>query len=355
MQVITIGTALTRGNNSQMTTINDVAVEADVSIATVSRVIHNKPHVRPEMRQRVLEAIDRLGYQPSRVARSLRVKKSSIIGVIITDVQNTFFTNLARAVEDVAYNNGYAVFLCNSDEDPNKEDFYLEVMRAENVAGIIISPTHESDIPVANLVEAGIPVVCVDRQLVDTLIDTVIVDNVGGSYRLIRHLIKEHDLERIAIITGPKESTTGRQRLEGYQKALAEANLPLHKELIKAGSFKEVWGYSATRELLALKRPPAAIFAANNLLARGAMRAIFEAELRVPEDIALVAFDEIEWAGVCRPKLTYVRQSSYELGKVSAELIYKRINGDGGPVHTIILTPELSIGDSCGCMAGGAA
>ena len=139
-----------------MATINDVAVEADVSIATVSRVIHNKPHVRPEVRERVLEAINRLGYQPSRVARSLRAQKSSIIGVIITDVQNTFFTNLARAVEDVAYKNKYAVFLCNSDENPQKEEFYLEIMRAENVAGIIISPTHESDIPVANLVEAGI-------------------------------------------------------------------------------------------------------------------------------------------------------------------------------------------------------
>lgn len=332
-----------------MATINDVAVEADVSIATVSRVIHNKPHVRPEVRERVLEAINRLGYQPSRVARSLRAQKSSIIGVIITDVQNTFFTNLARAVEDVAYKNKYAVFLCNSDENPQKEEFYLEIMRAENVAGIIISPTHESDIPVANLVEAGIPVVCVDRQLVDTDVDTVLVDNVSGSRRLIRHLIQDHGHERIAIITGPQDSTTGRQRLEGYQKALVEAGLPLEDEFIKVGSFKEDWGYSSAQTLLALNKLPTAIFAANNLLARGAIRAIFERGLNVPDDVALVAFDEIEWADICRPTLTYVKQSSYELGKVSAELIYKRINGDLGPVHTIILSPELQIGDSCGC------
>lgn len=335
-----------------MPTINDVAVEANVSIATVSRVIHNKPHVRPEVRERVLQAVTQLGYQPSRVARSLRAQKSSIIGVVITDVQNTFFTNLARAVEDVAYKNKYAVFLCNSDEDPQKENFYLEVMRAENVAGIIISPTHESDIPVASLVEAGIPVVAVDRQLVDVAIDTVMVDNVGGAYRLTNHLIKDHGHQRVAIITGPQDSTTGRQRLEGYSKALYAAGLPLNKELIKARSFKEDWGYSAAQTLLRLDEPPTAIFAANNLLARGAMRAICERGLRVPQDVVLVAFDEIEWGDICQPSLTYVKQSSYELGRISAELLYKRIDEDAGPVQTIILTPELHLGGSCGCVNG---
>lgn len=335
-----------------MATINDVAKEANVSIATVSRVIHNKPYVRTEVRERVMEVVNRLGYKPSRVARSLRAQKSSIIGVIISDVQNSFFTNLARAVEDVAYENEYAVFLCNSDEDPQKEKFYLDVMLGENVAGIIISPTHENDIPVASLVEAGIPVVTVDRQLLDVAIDTVIVDNVDGAYRLTRHLVQEHGQQRVAIITGPQNSTTGRQRLEGYSKALEEAGLPVSEELVKAGSFKESWGFSAAQDLLQLSERPTAIFAANNLLALGAMKAICETELRTPEDIILVAFDEIQWGDICQPSLTYVKQSSYELGRVSAELLYKRINKDTSPAQTIILAPELHIGGSCGCVTG---
>src|SRR5215212_2757483 len=167
--------------------IKDVAARAGVSSATVSRVLSNKPHVSEKARRRVLAAIEELDYQPSRVARSLRVQRSRIIGLIISDIQNPFFNTLARAVEDVAYAHQYAVFLCNTDEDIEKEKLYIDLMQAERVAGVMISPTRERDNPCQKLIDVGIPVVVIDRRIADLDVDTVAVDNIGGAFALVSH------------------------------------------------------------------------------------------------------------------------------------------------------------------------
>src|SRR5262245_24185235 len=203
--------------------IKDVARRAGVSSATVSRVLSNKPHVSDQVRQRILAAMDELDYHPSRLARSLRAQRSRIIGLIISDIQNPFFNTLARAVEDVAYAHQYAVFLCNTDEDIEKEKLYIDLMQAERVAGVMISPTHERDNACRKLLSAGVPVVVIDRRIADLDVDTVAVDNVGGAFALVSHLVGDGH-SRIGAVLGTAAATTGRERYEGYVQALLAHN-----------------------------------------------------------------------------------------------------------------------------------
>lgn len=333
-----------------MITMKDVAREANVSNATVSRVLQGEPHVREEVRVRVLATVKRMGYKPSRVARSLRTNKSSVIGMVITDVQNPFFTTLARAVEDVCYENNYAVFLCNVDENIEKERFYIDTMLAEKVAGVVISPTQETNNPSWILVKAGIPVVSVDRRMLDLTVDTVTVDNISGAYKATTHLI-DHGCRDIAIITGPKNSTTGRERLEGYIKALQDHQMNVIPEYIKIGSFKSEYGYKSMMELLKLSHPPTAVFTANYPIAQGAFNAIRQNGLKIPDDIKLIAYDQIELDTIYDTSITYMAQPSYDLGKIASKLLFARINAPESPIQKIMLEPSLHIGHSCGCLA----
>lgn len=326
--------------------IKDVARHAGVSSATVSRVLADKPHVSDGMRQRVLRAVEELGYRPSRVARSLRMQHSRIIGLIISDIQNSFFTALVRAVEDVAYEQQYAVFLCNSDEDIEKEALYVDLMLGERVAGVVVTPTREYDNPSRKLIEAGIPVVAVDRRMRDLAVDTVVVDNVGATYDLVSHLIADGH-RRIGAIVGPDTITTGRERYEGYARALVAHHLPLTPDLVRKGLPKEDVGYRFAKELLDLSPPPSALFTGNMLLTIGALGAINERGLRIPQNIALGAFDEMPWTSVVKPSLTVVAQSAYDLGYEAAALLFKRIKDRARPVEEIVLKPELIVRQSC--------
>jgi DNA-binding LacI/PurR family transcriptional regulator len=316
--------------------IQDVAQRAGVSSATVSRVLAGKPYVSDAVRERVLVAIQELKYQPSRVARSLRVQTSKILGLIISDIENPFFTSLVRAVEDVAYENGYALFLCNSDEDSAKERLYVDLMYAERVAGTVIVPTCEVNNPCRKLIDANIPVVAVDRRILDLAIDTVVVDNCLAAAEIVGLLIEDghHD---IACIVGPLATTTGRERRDGYLEALQSHRLPVRPDLIATGSPKEQFGYQFTRELLDQPNPPTALFTGNNLLTAGALKAINERGLRVPEDIAIGAFDDMGWTSWVGPTLLVAAQPTYELGRSAADLLLKRIADRSRPIQTIVL------------------
>jgi DNA-binding LacI/PurR family transcriptional regulator len=328
-------------------TITDVAQEAGVSRATVSRVISHKPFTSDKIKTRVFAAIEKLGYQPNLVARSLRVQQSKIIGLIISDIQNPFYTGLVRAVEDTAYKNNFLVFLCNSDEDIAKEVLYLKLMIAEKVAGVVITPTRETENPSRILLEAGIPIVVVDRSISDMDVDTVVIDNHQTAFDLVDHLISDVH-SRIAIVAGPSTITTSRERLEGYLKALTDHGLPVRPELIRQGLPKEEFGYRATRELLELAQPPDALFLVNNLLTLGALRAIHEKNLRIPEDIALVAFDDISWTSFVSPPLTVATQPTYELGKRATELLIQRIKDPSRPKEKQVICGSVVIQQSCG-------
>ena len=287
-------------------TLKDVADHAHVSKATVSRVLNNNPNVAEELRIRVLESIHLLGYQPNRAARRLRASVSDVLGLIISDIENPFFISVVRGVEDAAYANQMSVVLCNTDENPAKQQMYLRVMQAERVAGLIISPTNVNE-DFTELQQLGIPVILLDRRTDKFETDAVTIDNVGGAYLAVRHLI-DLDYERIGTIGGSPHLTTGRERYEGYRKALNAAGLKIDEKLVKIGDFKTDRGYRLACELIGMPRPPQAIFVANNLMTLGTLRALRENNVRVPQDVALVGFDDMPWSSELCPPLTAISQ-----------------------------------------------
>lgn len=327
-----------------MASLQEVAQRAKVSIATVSRVLNKSDKVVPATRATVEKALRELGYQPSRVARRLRMNRGGahLVGLIIPDIQNPFFAEIARGVEDAAYANDYALLLCNSDESQDKERFYLGVMQAEWVDGLVLPPFDETDQAVVDVVKSGMPVVCVDRSLSTAQTDLVEVDNYQGAFEAVMHLI-ERGHKRIGLIEGRTQVSTSRERRRGYVDALAAGGVPLRKELMRAGDFKQESGRVLTNDLLALRSPPTAIFVVNNLMTVGALAAVHQRAVRVPQDLAVVGFDDLPWAEALDPPLTVVRQPAYEVGRQAMELLLKRIADPTRPPVTVRLRPELVV------------
>ncbi|MGC8972433.1 MAG: LacI family DNA-binding transcriptional regulator [bacterium] len=333
-----------------MPTIYDVAKRAGVSAMTVSRVINGKKDVKPETREKVIKAIEELGYVPNSLARSFVLQKTKTIGLVITDITNPFFTTLARGVEDTAMKNQFSVIFCNTDEDPEKEVLYLELLARKRVDGVILASASGKRTPLKSLLIEGIPVVLIDRE-VDGLEDLDIVkgDSVHGAYLLTKHLINL-GYRRIGIIVGNKNISTAEDRVEGYKKALIESGIPIEEELIKFSRYSKEGGYISTKELLSLEDPPTAIFGGNNFIAIGAMIAIREEGLRVPEDIALVSFDDIESLSEVYPFFTVVTQPAYSMGVIATELLIRRVENKDRvrERRKVILQPELIIRGSAG-------
>lgn len=321
-----------------MVSIKDVAKAAGVSTATVSRVLSNGNHVRPEVRQKVMEAVERLGYRPNLVARSLRSQQSNTIGLIVSDIRNPFFTSLSRAVEDTAYEQGYTVFLCNTDENPEKEKMYLNLMRDESVAGVIFSPTRQTASNFATFSRAY-PIVIVDRTVGNAEVDMVLLDNVDSGYRLTKHLL-ENGYRRIAALCG-EMSTTGKERYTGYEKAIREYDLTPLSELVKFVQPRPEAGHDATLKLLDGANKPDAILTTNSLLAVGALQAIRERNLTIPDDVALVTFDETTWASLVQPAITLIEQPTYEIGQTATELLLQRIADPKRSTRQVILKGKL--------------
>jgi len=329
-----------------MASIKDVAKRAGVSSATVSRVLANKPHVRPELQERVLTAVRELDYRPNLVARSLRVQQSNIVGLVVSDIQNPFFTAISRAVEDAAYAEGMNVFLCNTDEDPAKEVSYLNLMRDAHVAGAILSPTLQTAGSLADVLDPAWPLVVIDRRVQDADVDTVVLDNVDSAQRLVDHLI-EHGHRRIAALTGIT-SATGRERHQGYLRSLRAHGLDAPAGLTRRVPPRQQDGYQAANELLAMDPPPDAIVATNSLLTLGALNAIRDRGLRIPDDVALVGFDDTTWAALVDPPITVVCQPTYELGQTAAELLFRRLENPDRPTREVVLKGKLIVRGSCG-------
>ncbi len=326
----------------------DVARRAKVNISTVSRTINQTGKIGQDTQERVQKAMRELGYKPNRVARRLRARESSsfLLGLIIPNIQNIFFADLARGVEDVAYRSNYAVLLCNYDEDEARERFYLEVMQLESVDGIILPPIHEEDPAVLQVVRNGTPVVCVDRSLARGGLDKVEVDNHLGALRAVEHMISQGH-RRIGLIGGPADSSTGKERTRGYRDAHLQAGLSLKSELMRFGDFKQESGRVLAHELLGLADPPSALFVSNGLMTAGALEAIAARGLRIPKQVGIVGFDELPLAEVFNPPLTVVRQPAYEVGKSAAELLLKRIEDPQRPTTSLKLQPELILRKSC--------
>ncbi|MBB6547238.1 LacI family DNA-binding transcriptional regulator [Nonomuraea rubra] len=316
-----------------MPTIYDVARAAGVSAATVSRVLNGQRTVDPDMVARVLTAVRELGYRPNAVARNLRRSRTTLWAVIISDIGNPFFTSMVRGIEDVAQQAGYSVVLCNSDEDPDKEETYVAAALSEQMAGVIISSSGSVK-AARSLLDSPVPVVAVDRELPRGEVDTVVVDNEAGARTATEHLLAA-GYRRIACITGPEGVSTADHRLAGYTAALPAEPLVIRTD------FREQGGYDAMAALLSAAERPDAVFVANNLMTVGALRCLADRGVDVPGEMGLVGFDEIPWADLVRPSLTTVAQPTYELGRMAARLLVDRIATPAAKPATVVLPAEL--------------
>lgn len=324
------------------TTISDVAKAAGVSTATVSRVLNGNTEVDPVMAARVRSVVENLSYRPSRIARSLRTRRSSVWTLIISDIRNPFFTDMVRGVEDVAFLNGYSLVLCNSDENVVKELDYLQLALAENMSGVMLTPASRSKTDISKLTAHGVPVVTVDRRLKTGGVDSVLVDNTKGAEMAVAHLARA-GYRRIGYVSGPTSISTGAERLAGYRTGVRIHKLRTGSDLIRYGDFHAEGGKIAMHQLLELEDEIDAVFVANNLMTLGAMDAIAEAGLTVPTDIAVVGFDDMSWAPLLRPSLTTVAQPTYDVGAETARMLLGRINGFTGSARELMLAPTLRV------------
>lgn len=319
-----------------MPSIKDVAQAAGVSTATVSRVLANRSRVKDGTRQRVLEAVEQLNYRPNLIARSLRAQKSAKIGLVVSDIRNPFFTAIGRAVEDSAYERGYSVLMCNTDENPEKEELYLNLLHDENVAGIIFSPTQQFSARFSTL-DSNIPFVIIDRAVNTNQADMVLLDNVAAGYELTNHLIA-NGYRKLAGLFG-NASTTGQERNKGFHKAISEHQLKPIAEYFIPPRIKR--GYDSTLSLLNQAERPDAIFTSNSLLTAGAFQAIRDRKMVVPDDIALVGFDETTWGALVDPPITLISQPTEEIGRTATELLFQRIEEPTRSQKTVILKGTL--------------
>jgi len=322
-------------------TMHDVAKLADVSLGTVSHVINGKIGVRPEIKARVQKVIDELRYQPNPLSRALRTNRTNLIGMIIPDIMNPFFPAVVRGVEDVAFRSSYRLLLCNADNDTAKEEAYLNDLRSFFPAGIILIPTFEHKLSWAS----EFPIVCIDRRPPDWEGDSVTVENFEGGYNAGRHLtLAGH--ATIGIVRGPFNVVTANDRIRGFQKALDERGIELQPEYIHEGVFSQESGYICAMRLLRLVPRPTAIFAANDLMAIGALAAVKALKLKCPQDVSIIGFDGLGLTEITEPALTSIIQPSYQLGSTAARLLLNRIGGDTSPAQHIVLKTELAMKDS---------
>jgi DNA-binding LacI/PurR family transcriptional regulator len=328
-------------------TIRDVAEAADVSTATVSRVLAGADQVTDELKERVFEATRRLRYTPNRVARNLRRRTTRMIGVVVPDIENPFFTSIIGGVEEVLQAANYNLLLANYNESPAKEYELLRTLGAEGAAGIIFTPSNAPDADYQDLVREPAPMVAISRYPEGLNVDVVAVANSAGARAATDHLIRLGH-KTIAFINGPIGISTARERQAGYLEAFAAAGLEPQRDLIVHGEFRQDGGYHAMQALLSLDRPPTAVFTASNLMTLGALQAIHERGLRIPKQIAVVGYDDLPWATSLQPPLTAVAQPARDVGVTAARLLLDRLAEPERPTRRIILDTHLVIRASCG-------
>jgi DNA-binding LacI/PurR family transcriptional regulator len=336
-------------------TIVDVAKLASLSPATVSRVLNKTGYFSEETLNKVENAAKELEYIPNMMARGLKGKPSRLIGLVIPDLSNVFYTSVASSTLSILHKYDYEMILCVNDEDPQKDLAYLRMLKEICVDGVMYTHPvigNNSDYLLA-MVKAGIPIIEVNRQREINLLDSVLHDNYRGVQQVIHYLL---DLghERIAIISGSTSTTTGLERLTGYQNIMMQAGIDLDQDLIKIGSFTRAYGEQAVLELLNLANPPTAIFAANNRITLGVLNMLNQRKINVPADISVVGFDDSEWMSVWNPPITSVGIAINEMTQLAVDLLHRRITKELTSTKPIAyrLGVSLIIRDSCQQPAG---
>ena len=332
-----------------MATIKDVAKEAGVSVATVSRTFSGAGRVTPGVRERVVVAAERLSYRPNAVARSLRARNTRTLGLVIPNVVNPFFTRMARVVEDAARDRGYSLVLGNTDEDPDKEAEYLDVMVEKRVDGLLVSPARATSPHLEEISREGVPIVFLDRYVRELHAPVVRADGRRAVDDLVEYLV-ELGHERLAIITGPPETVPGGERLEAFLDGAERRGAAVGPDRIKVGDFRRESGARAMRELLDLDEPPTAVFAANNLMALGALQTLRRAGVQVPEEISFASFDDVSWFELVDPPVTAIAQPVAELGALAARTLLDLV--EGREPESVVLEAELVVRESCARVGG---
>lgn len=329
-----------------MARIKDVARLANVSTATVSRVLTNADNVTEETKEKVLEAIQQLNYQPNILGRYLRRMETQTILVVVPDITNTFFSKILRGIESVALKNGYKVLLGDTQNSAHLEVDYLNLLRQKQVDGMILLTARMNRDLVEEIAEQY-PVVLACEYLEGSRIPTVSIDNISSARKATEHLIRLGH-RRIAHITGPMNIILSRDRLKGYQQAMAQHELEVDPVLIQEGDFSYETGYNLAMKFLALENPPTAIFAASDDMAIGAIKAVKEHLLHVPDDVAVIGFDNIKISSIFEPSLTTIAQPMYEIGVAAMDMLLKLINGEQLKKRQFVLEDQLIVRESCG-------
>lgn len=326
-------------------TLRELSEQLGLSPATVSRALSRPQLVAEKTRQLVVEAAAAHGYTPNAIARSLKDGRTRAVGIIVSDIQNPFYSSVVRAIERVAASRRYNCVICNSDEEVRAEERALDLLVSLQVAGVIYASTGVDHTYLQRLQRGGLPLVEIDRASGTTEVDAVLVDNVLGARLAAEHLL---DLghRKLAIITGPQTLTTGRERLAGFRAALEVRGVALSAEYSEISDFREAGGYSAALKLLALEEPPTALFVTNNEMMAGTMAALRERGVRVPTDISLISFDDVRWARYVEAPLTVIAQPTEQIGTLAAGLLFERLAGRHECVH-YVLKPELVLRASC--------
>jgi len=326
-------------------TIYDVAREAGVSIATVSKVINETGRISDKTRNKVLQIMRKLDYQPSVVASALTGKSTYTIGLLIPDLANPFFAEVARSVEDRGHELGFNLVMCSTDNNPQKEAQYISLLKQKRVDGIIVATGMSNDALLKDLVKQEMPLALIARDLPALAVDSVLVDDFIGGYQAASHLTGLGH-RRIAIIAEDLSLMSSKERIRGYRHALEEANLPYDESLVLVSDFTVEGGKRCTKQLLDLPEPPTAIFACNDLLAIGAVQAAREQGLRIPDDLSVVGFDNTILATIIDPPLTTVAQPIRDMGRQVMDLLVQEVRGQKTLKQRIVLLPQLVVRQS---------
>jgi LacI family transcriptional regulator len=331
-----------------MATIKDVAARAGVSFTTVSHVVNNTRPVSSDVRVKVEAAIRDLNFVPSAVARSLKARTTSTIGVLVPNSTNPYFAELSRGIEDYCERHGYCVILGNSDDNAAKQRKYMRVLIERRIDGLIVASAGDEATLAEALLHIGLPVVIVDREVIGVEADLVTIDHREGAYMAVRHLL---DLghRRIACISGLAEMAVGAARVDGFRRALREKNVPIEDCPIVESDYTSTGGYRAAVRLLEEGRRPSAIFATNDMMGLGVLRAAAERGISVPRELSVVGFDDIELCRFFYPALTTVGQSIVMLGERAAETLIERVGKQyEGPPRRLIIAPKMTLRESTG-------
>lgn len=322
--------------------MKDIAKRAQVAVSTVSYVVNSTKPVRPETRQRVMEAIAELNYNPSSVARSLKTKRSSTIGIVLPDITNDFFTEVVRGIEDHSYADGYDVILCNTDRNPGKERKYLQNLYSKDVDGIIFIGTCMNEDVVRRY--AATPVVCINSPTSSDF-SFVAVNHERGGYAATRHLLETYD-EPVVLISGPLVRRSYCERRDGYRRALSEFGVPYRERLVFEIADTHQCGFNVVDEILQHYPEVRAVFATSDVIALGAIRGLYGRGRRIPQDTAVVGYDDIAVAAMFIPALTTVQQPKYVMGTTAAQMLIEAIADPHNGSSMITLEPKLIVRES---------